>query len=81
MTQLHHDALQWGAQHNEFIPERFDSNSRHFLAPNGKPRHPYSYAPFLGGHRICLGKTFSENVGKRLISMLFKLYRFEHADP
>ena len=79
-TILHHDDAQWGANHNEFIPERFDSNSKYFMAPDGKHRHPYSYAPFLGGHRICLGKTFAENVAKRMISMVLKFYALEHAD-
>jgi len=54
--------------------------SDHFKTPNGTPRHPYSYAPFLGGHRICLGKTFAETVAKKLITMILKLYAFEHAD-
>jgi len=79
--KLHHDVNQWGENHNEFIPERFDSNSQHFKAPSGKPRHPYSYAPFLGGHRICLGKTFAENVAKKLIAMTLKFYALELADP
>lgn len=77
---LHHDESQWGADHNEFIPERFDSESRHFKAPNGRNRHPYSFAPFFGGHRICLGKTFAETVAKKMIALLIKLYTLEHAD-
>ena len=51
------------------------------MAPDGKHRHPYAYAPFLGGHRICLGKTFAENVAKRVTTMLLKFYTLEHADP
>lgn len=78
---LHHDETQWGSQHNEFIPERFDSNSDHFRAPSGKNRHPFSYAPFLGGHRICLGKTFAETVAKKMIALMLKFYTLELADP
>ena len=81
MGLLHHDEKHWGTNHNQFIPERFDSNSKYFKAPDGKARHPYAYAPFLGGHRICLGKTFAENVAKKMISMLLKFYTLEHADP
>ena len=78
---LHHDVNEWGENHNEFIPERFDSSSKHFKTPAGKVRHPFSFAPFFGGHRICLGKTFAENVAKKMISMVLKFYTLEHSDP
>merc|ERR1711893_89959 len=78
---LHHDPRQWGTRHNKYIPERFDPQSEHFKAPNGNNRHPYSYAPFLGGHRICLGKTFAETVAKKVLVLLMKLYELEHEDP
>ena len=82
MGLLHHEEKHWGTNHDKFIPERFDSTSKHFKAPDGiSSRHPYSYAPFLGGHRICLGKTFAETVAKKLIAMILKLYKLEHADP
>ena len=80
MGLLHHDQTQWGTRHNEYIPERFDPSSEHFKTPNGKPRHPYSYAPFFGGHRVCLGKTFAETVAKKLIAMILKHYTLEHAN-
>lgn len=80
MSSLHHDPAQWGARHNEFIPERFDPDSEHFKAPNGKSRHPYAYAPFFGGHRVCLGKTFAEVVAKKLITTILKFYTLEHAN-
>ena len=80
MGLLHHDERQWGSDHNSFIPERFDPKSEHYKAPDGKPRHPYAYAPFFGGHRVCLGKTFAETVAKKLIAMILKFYKLEHAD-
>jgi len=81
MGILHHNEKHWGINHDKFIPERFDCASKFFKAPDGSSRHPYSYAPFLGGHRICLGKTFAETVAKKLIAMILKLYKLEHADP
>lgn len=78
---LHHDAKHWGPLHNKYIPERFDSDSEYFNAPDGKHRHPYSFAPFSGGHRICLGKTFAETVAKKMVALVFKLYSLEHSDP
>lgn len=60
ISQLHHDPTEWGPEHEEFIPERFDSKSKYFNKPDGKARNPFSFAPFLGGHRVCLGKTMAE---------------------
>ena len=79
---LHHNPNQWGTRHTEYIPERFDPEFPEFyLAPNGKKRHPYAFAPFVGGTRMCVGKTFAETVAKKLISMILKFYTLELADP
>jgi cytochrome P450 len=40
-----------------------------------------SYGPFLGGKRVCLGKTFAENIGKTILSILFTSLDFEFVDP
>lgn len=40
-----------------------------------------SYGPFLGGRRICLGKTFAENIGKCILAMIFMQFDFEFKDP
>ena len=77
---LHHDPAQWGNRHDEFIPERFDSKSEYFSKPGGKHRHPYSFAPFLGGHRVCLGKTMAEIQAKAMLVMITKCYELEHLD-
>jgi cytochrome P450 len=53
-----------------FIPERFDPKSEWALTPSGNKRNPFSYAPYLGGSRICLGKSFVESVGKVLLPSL-----------
>mmetsp|Transcript_30638 Transcript_30638/g.30113 ORF Transcript_30638/g.30113 Transcript_30638/m.30113 type:complete len:229 (+) Transcript_30638:599-1285(+) len=63
MYFLHHNPEEW-IDHNKFIPERFDPSSPYFLTPSGKKRHAMSFAPFLGGKRICLGKTFVETMSK-----------------
>ena len=54
----------------KYIPERFDPESPWSLTPSGEKRNPYSLSPFLGGKRICVGKTFAENIGKVLISIV-----------
>lgn len=59
----------------KFIPERFNSGHSHYLTPSGQKRNPYSFSPFLGGQRICLGKTFLEAVSK--ITMTTWLTQFD----
>jgi cytochrome P450 len=54
----------------EFIPERFDSSSEIAKTPSGAKRHPMSFGPFLGGKRVCLGKTFAELMIKVIPSIL-----------
>ena len=40
-----------------------------------------SYGPFLGGKRICLGKTFAEYFGKIIFIMMAWNYEFTFDDP
>ena len=70
------DPTQW-QQPQKFIPERFDPKSRFFLTPEGKKRNPFAFCPFLGGSRICLGKTFVEEASKITLPNLLKKFRFE----
>jgi cytochrome P450 len=51
------------------------------LTPSGKKRHPLSFSPFLGGKRICLGKTFAETIAKFVVPSILGKYRFEFKDP
>merc|ERR1712173_34083 len=59
MYSLCNNPDEW-IEPSKFIPERFDENSEYFLTPHGTRRNPYSFSPFLGGSRICIGKTFVE---------------------
>ena len=68
MYQLHHNKSQW-IEHNSYIPERFDPKSEYYLTPEGKKRHPMSFTPFLGGKRICIGKTFAETSSKFILAL------------
>jgi len=45
------------------------------LTPDGKKRNPMSFGPFLGGKRICLGKTFAETTAKIVAPSI--LYNFD----
>ena len=79
MESLGNNPDEW-IQPEKFIPERFDASSRFFLTPNGKRRNPYSFSPFLGGSRICIGKTFIEVVSKLTVPTLLSLFEFEFKD-
>jgi len=65
----------------KFIPERFDPESKHFLNAEGKKRKPASFSPFLGGRRICVGKTFAENIIKSVVPLILSKLEFEFVDP
>ncbi|TNV80191.1 hypothetical protein FGO68_gene8755 [Halteria grandinella] len=80
LHQLHHDPDQW-IDSERFLPERFDPESKYYLTPSGQRRHPLAFSPFLGGKRICIGKTFAEIVAKLVISGLVSRLEFEFADP
>eukprot|EP00347_Sterkiella_histriomuscorum_P012378 403368811 len=79
IPQIHHDPNQW-IDHDKFIPERFDHQSKYYLKPNGQKRHPLAFTPFLGGRRICIGKTFAEIVAKIIVPALMCKFKFEFVD-
>lgn len=79
MYHLHHNKKEW-KEPERYIPERFDPESPYFLTPEGKKRHPMSFGPFLGGKRICLGKTFIETVSKIIGPTILQNFDFEFVD-
>ena len=79
MQQIHHDKKEW-REPERFIPERFDSQSDYYLRPDGGKRHPLAFNPFLGGKRICLGKTFAEIVAKFVVPALLTRFKFTFED-
>ena len=79
INYLHHNPNEWQLP-DEFIPDRFDPYSQYYLTPNGKKRHPMSFGPFLGGKRICIGKTFAENIAKCILPIIITQLDFEFID-
>ena len=77
--QIHHNPEEW-PEHEKFIPERFDPNSKYYLNAKGQKRNPLSFVPFFGGKRICLGKTFAEVVAKFVVPAIVMSYDFEFVD-
>jgi len=76
---LHHDQEQY-QRPDEFLMERWDSTSKLYLTEKGEKRHPYSFIPFSGGRRVCLGKTFAELAAKEVSCILLSAFDFEFVD-
>ena len=76
---LHNNPDEW-IQPECFIPERFDPESPYYLTPKGTKRNPFSFSPFLGGSRICIGKTFVEAISKLTLPVLLTHFLFELPD-
>ena len=76
---LHNNPDEW-IQPEKFIPERFDVGSPFYLTPKGTKRNPFSFSPFLGGSRICMGKTFIEAVSRLTTPVLLANFDFELPD-
>jgi len=64
---LHHLEDQWGEDHDQFKPERFEGGG-------GRKHNPMSFMPFLAGKRVCVGKTFAENSIKVVLPMIMKAF-------
>lgn len=82
LDSIHHDAEQWIEPHL-WVPERFntrDKSNKWALDAKGKPRNPMSFTPFLGGKRICLGKTFAETTVKFTIPLIYHYLDFDFSN-
>ncbi|KAJ7566989.1 hypothetical protein O6H91_02G127200 [Diphasiastrum complanatum] len=67
---IHHDPTLWGADANEFKPERFSESL------GNSSRHLLSFLPFSSGPRICVGQTFALTEAKVVLVMLLQNYKF-----
>ncbi len=68
----------WGVhRHPEFwdAPQVFDP--MRFTAERSKGRHPWSYLPFSGGQRACIGNMFSLVETVVLLAQFFARFEFE----
>ena len=66
---LHRNPKYW-SNPEEFDPERFNTE-------NKKLQVPYSYIPFGGGPRLCIGNNFALMEMQFVLSMLIQRYQFE----
>ena len=76
---LHFNSNEWQRPY-EFLPERFDNANPLSLTPKGKKRNPYSWLPFNGGKRVCLGKIFAEMNLKVASAYMMQYFDFKMMD-
>ena len=76
LAEMHRNEREW-TDPDSFIPERFDPNSKFFKRPDGSSRNPLAFNPFLGGKRVCLGKTFAETTLKLVLPLYYHHFDFE----
>jgi len=79
MGRMQNHPREW-REPEKFIPERFDPKSAYYLTPEGKKRNTFSFSPFLGGQRVCIGKTFIEVVSKLTVPTLLTQFKFSFLD-
>jgi cytochrome P450 len=76
---IHSDPIQW-REPQRYEPRRFDTsdpNNEWLLTSEGKPRNPLAFTPFMGGKRVCLGKTFAEVTTRFTVPLLYHFFDFE----
>ena len=66
---VHHDKRVW-ENPNDFVPERF-------AMENLKDKHKYSYFPFGGGPRLCIGNNFAIQEMQVCMAMILQKFRVE----
>jgi cytochrome P450 len=69
----HHSSKYW-EQPEEFLPERW-------MGEAAKKRKPYTYLPFGGGKRSCIGGAMSQVENVLALSILLRRFRPEYVGP
>jgi len=67
---LHRDAAVWGADCDEFRPERFEKEE-------SKGRHPFAYIPFSEGTRNCIGRNLALVEAKVVLGTVLQRWNLE----
>lgn len=68
---INRDQKYWGANANDFYPERFHHDNM-----NNQNVHPYSYMSFSKGPRNCIGAKYGQMSLKILLAILLRHFKF-----
>mgnify|MGYP000013382497 CR=1 FL=1 len=71
---LHRDPAIWGADAEDFRPERFEPEE-------AATRPANSWKPFGNGQRACIGRAFAMQEAQLVLAMLVQRFDLELADP
>ncbi len=71
---LHRDPTVWGANAEEFDPDRFAFDRAQALPPN-------AWKPFGNGQRSCIGRGFALQEATLFLAMLLQRFDISAADP
>ena len=77
---IHKDPKEW-IDPERYEPDRFNPNSPMYLTPEGKMRNPFSFCPFFGGKRICIGKTLADFMTVFTLPLVMYHFDFEFISP
>lgn len=70
----------YAAHHlEEFFPEPERFMPERFLKENQSLIKPYTFRPFGGGNRICIGQRFAINEMKMCVAKLLSKFKLEKA--
>jgi cytochrome P450 len=70
---LTHRHPSWWPEPERFLPERF--------APGGPGQAAFTYVPFGGGDRICIGAAFAQLEAKLILARLLQQFEFKLLNP
>ncbi|HEY6882012.1 MAG TPA: cytochrome P450, partial [Polyangiales bacterium] len=71
---LHRDPKVWGADVEEFRPERFDREAELALPPN-------AWKPFGNGQRACIGRPFAMQEAMLVLALIVQHFDLIEDDP